>query len=70
MSLASRAMSQPERQAWALSYAMRARPSPALASLYFESLKRMLGDDPANNMTGPATAEGTACSKRSIPQHC
>lgn len=41
-------MSQPERQAWALSYAMRARPSPALASRYFDALKRMLGADPVN----------------------
>lgn len=65
-------MSQPERQAWALSYAMRARPTPELASRYFETLKRMLGEDPAenHNTVGPETAEGTACSKRSIPQHC
>lgn len=63
--MAARAMSQPERQAWALSYAMRARPTPELASRYFESLKRMLGDDPANNQNtnGPATVEGTACRK-------
>ncbi|OJW77995.1 MAG: hypothetical protein BGO62_10510 [Thiobacillus sp. 65-1402] len=67
--MAGRAMSQPERQAWALSYAMRARPTPELASRYFETLKRMLGDDPANNQnTGPATAEGTACRTRQIQQ--
>lgn len=64
--LAIRAMSQPERQAWALSYAMRARPTPELASRYFETLKRMLGDDPADNMTGPETAEWTACRTRQI----
>lgn len=59
-------------QAYALAKAMKHRPTPQLATRYFESLKRMLGDDPAanHNMTGPATAEGTACSKRSIPQHC
>lgn len=57
-------------QAYALAKAMKQRPTPQLASRYFETLKRMLGDDPANNMTGPETAEGTACSKRSIPQHC
>lgn len=62
----AKAMSQPERQAWALSYAMRARPSPDLASRYFEALKRMLGADPAanNQNTNPATAEGIACKTR------
>lgn len=38
--------SQPMRQAWALSYAMRARPTPALATAYFNALRRVLaGDD-------------------------
>ncbi len=65
-------MTQPMRQAWALSYAMKSRPTPELASLYFDSLKRMLSDDPANNQNtnGPATAEGTACRIRSIQRHC
>lgn len=65
-------MSQPLRQAWALSYAMRERPTPELATRYFESLKRLLGDDPATNQNtnGPATAEGTACRTRSIQPRC
>lgn len=60
------ALSQPQRQAFALAYAMQKRPTKALASRYFESLKRMLGDEPAANTNGPATAEGTACRTRSI----
>lgn len=37
----------PLRRAYALSYAMSARPTPALASLYFETLRKMLDpDDP------------------------
>ncbi len=61
-----RAMTQPERQAWALAYAMKARPTPALASRYFDAVKRMLGEAPGadENTNGPATAEGTACGKR------
>lgn len=56
------------RQAWALSYAMQARPTPALASRYFDALKRALADDTAtnHNTNGPATAEGAACRTRSI----
>jgi hypothetical protein len=67
-----RAHSQPLRQAFALAYAMKARPTPALASLYFDALKRMLGDDPASNQNtnGPATAEGTACRKESTLTRC
>lgn len=70
--MARAAMSQPLRQAWALSYAMRARPTPELATLYFDSLKRMLGDEPAanDNTNGPATAEGTACRKESTQPRC
>lgn len=30
------------RQAWALSYALRTRPTKALAARYFEALKRLL----------------------------
>jgi hypothetical protein len=57
-----RAHSQPLRQAFALAYAMQARPTPALATLYFDSLKRMLGNEPAaNRNTNGPTAEGTAC---------
>lgn len=40
---------QPLRQAYALAYAMRARPTPALASRYFEALKRMLSEDDARS---------------------
>ena len=67
-----RAMSQPERQAWALAYAMKARPTPALAARYFETVKRMLGEAPGSNenTNGPETAEGTACRKRSIQRRC
>ncbi len=61
-----RAMTQPERQAWALAYAMRARPTPALATLYFEAIKRMLGADPADTNKGPETAKGTACKGTTI----
>jgi hypothetical protein len=57
----AKAMSQPERQAWALSYAMRARPSPDLASRYFDALKRMLGGDSAANKQN---SEETACRTR------
>jgi hypothetical protein len=39
-------MPQSLRQAWALSYAMRARPTPELASRYFEALKRLLDTPP------------------------
>lgn len=73
-------------QAYALAKAMKQRPTPQLASRYFETLKRMLGDAPArgtppdarlsgglgadpaqnNNMTGPETAEGTACKVTTI----
>jgi len=63
----AKAMSQPERQAWALSYAMRARPSPDLASRYSDALKRMLGADPAANNQ---KAEETTCRTRSIQPRC
>ena len=53
-----KAMSQPERQAWALSYAMRARPSPDLASRYFDALKRMLGTAPARGTPPDARPAG------------
>ena len=39
---------QPLRQAFALAYAMRARPTPQLATAYFAALMRML-DTPATN---------------------
>lgn len=70
--MATSACKPPICQAYALAKAMKHRPTPQLASRYFETLKRMLGDEPAanHNTIGPATAEGTACSKRSIPQHC
>lgn len=42
-----RIKSTPLRQAWALSYAMRARPTPELATAYFNALKRLL-DSPSN----------------------
>ncbi len=62
------AHSQPLRQAFALAYAMQARPTPALASRYFEALRRVLEDN--DKTDGPNVAQGEACSKRSIPQHC
>lgn len=67
-----RAMTQPERQAWALAYAMKARPTPELASRYFDAVKRMLGDAPGTdeNANEPATAEGAVCRTRSIQPHC
>lgn len=37
-------MPQPLRQAWALSYALRARPTPALATFYFNALRRLLDE--------------------------
>lgn len=42
---------KPLRQAYALAYAMRARPTPALATRYFEAL-RVLLDQPHGK--GPA----------------
>lgn len=62
------ANSQPLRQAFALAYAMQARPTPALASRYFEALRRVLEDN--DKTGGPDSVQGEACSKRSIPQHC
>lgn len=35
---------QPLRQAFALAYAMRARPTPALATAYFNALRRLLNE--------------------------
>lgn len=59
-----RAHSQPLRQAYALAYAMKARPTPALASRYFEALRRVLED---NDKTGvPDEGQGEACRTRSI----
>ena len=60
----SRALSQ----AFALAYAMQARPTPALATRYFEALRKVLDDN--MNMNGPATAEGTACRTRSTQPRC
>lgn len=39
--------SKPLRQAFALAYAMRARPTPQLATAYFAALKRVLDTPPA-----------------------
>lgn len=39
-----RQRSKPERQAWALAYAMKRRPTPALATRYFDALKRMIDE--------------------------
>lgn len=58
------AHSQPLRQAFALAYAMQTRPTPALASLYFEALRRVLEDN--DKTCGPNMAEGAACRTRSI----
>lgn len=52
--MARAAISQPLRQAFALAYAMRARPTPELASRYFEALKRVI-DSPADEP--PATTQ-------------
>jgi len=60
--------SQPLRQAFALAYAMKARPTPALATRYFEALRKVLDDN--LNTNGPATAEGTACRTRSTQPRC
>ena len=38
----NRPMPQPLRQAWALSYAMRTRPTPELATVYFNALRRVI----------------------------
>lgn len=62
------ANSQPLRQAFALAYAMQARPTPALASRYFEALRRVLQDN--DKTGGPDSAEGTACRTRSIQPRC
>lgn len=62
------AHSQPLRQAFALAYAMQARPTPALATRYFEALRRVLED---NDKTGVQdTAQGEACRTRSIQPRC
>lgn len=37
-------LSQPLRQAYALSFALSRRPTPQLASAYFETLKKMIDD--------------------------
>lgn len=42
---------KPFRQAYALAYAMRARPTPALATRYFDALRALL-DQPHDK--GPA----------------
>lgn len=36
-------MPQPLRQAWALAHALRTRPTPALATAYFDAIRRLLG---------------------------
>lgn len=56
------AYSQPLRQAFALAYAMQARPAPALASRYFEALRRVLEDN--DKTCGPNMAKGAACRTR------
>lgn len=33
---------QPLRQAWALAHALRTRPTPALATAYFDALRRLV----------------------------
>jgi hypothetical protein len=58
--------SPPLRQAFALAYAMRARPTPALATRYFDALRRVLED----NDNEPDTAQGEACTKRSTQPRC
>jgi len=64
--------SQPLRQAYALAHAMQARPTPQLATRYFDTLRRMLDADPAadnDNAIGPVTAEGTMCRTGSTPKN-
>lgn len=44
--------SQPYRQAVALSHAMSRRPTPQLGTLYFETLKKMIGGGDEQGRTG------------------
>jgi hypothetical protein len=51
---------------------MQARPTPQLATRYFDTLRRMLDADPAadnDNAIGPVTAEGTMCRTGSTPKN-
>lgn len=52
---------QPLRQAFALAYAMQRRPTKALASKYFEALKRVL--DPQDDKGGMGNERGTISTK-------
>lgn len=55
--MATKTKAPPIKRAYALAYAMRARPTPALASAYFDALRSMLD---AQSSTQPDTTRPDA----------